>query len=314
MPATFAPPTGPPVTAASRTADLPSIVPQSTPAGGHRRRPFALTAAVIAVVALAVGAFVVLTGLDGRGASEVAQPYTLAAAAQQTIDARTVNFDLTLSVGELGAVTVSGAVDNDTEVMSVTTDLSSLLALGDSPLPLGDGQITVLVDTANGVAYVGADALGGFLPTDAGWVSIDLAALAEQSGQDLGDITGDLGVDPTDIARSLLDTDEATEVGSEVIDGVDTKHYTVSVDLAAALAALPQDELDPAITGADLPDTIVYDVWVTADNQLRRVAFDNVIEGQAIAMQLDLTTSADAPDVALPDPSDVFDLTGLLGF
>lgn len=314
MPVTFAPPTGPPVTDTSRISDLPAAVAPTVPAGGRGRRPFVLTAAVIAVVALAVGAFVALTGSSGRGATDVAQPYTLAAAAQQTIDARSVHFDLTLTAGQLGPVTVSGAVDNDTGVMSVTTDLSSLLSLGDSPFPIGDGAITVLVDRANGVAYLGADALGGFLPTDAGWVSIDLAALAEQSGQQLGDITGDLGVDPTDIARSLLDTDDATEVGSEVIDGVDTKHYTVSVDLAAALAALPQDELGPAITDADLPDTIVYDVWVTADNQLRRVAFDNVIDGQAIAMQLDLTTSIDAAGVELPDSSDVFDLTGLLGF
>ena len=39
--------------------------------------------------------------------------------------------------------------------------------------------------------------------------------------------------------------------------------------IAAALGAVPQTEPDPAIGDIDLPDTVTYDVWVTADNQLR---------------------------------------------
>jgi hypothetical protein len=55
-------------------------------------------------------------------------------------------------------------------------------------------------------------------------------------------------------------------------------------------------------------------VWVTADNQLRRVSFDLDVAGQSIAMQLDMTTSNEPLDIELPADSDVFDLTGLLGF
>lgn len=318
MTSTFAPPTGPPVTA-STVSPVAEPVPAAAPASGGRRRPFALAAAVVAVVALGIGAFV---ALGGRGSDDVvdsAQPFSLVAAAEGAITARTVEFDLTLSATDLAEITVSGAVDNESQLVSVTTDLSSLLALGDLPLPLGDGAMTVLVDGVSGVVYLDASALGGFLADGAAWVSIDLGALAEQSGQSLDDLQNDFALDPTDIARSLLDTDDAVEVGTDTIDGVEVQQYRVEVDLAAALAAIPQTELDDALGGAglpaiDVPDTISYDVWVTADNQLRRVAFATEIAGQSIGMQLDMTTSTEPSGIELPAADDVFDLTGLLGF
>jgi len=316
MTSTFAPPTGPPVTGAS-----PAPLPESDPispavaASGGRGRPFALAAALVAVVALGIGAFVALAG--GGSGTDVAEPFSLIAAAERTAGAGSVEFDLTVSASDLADVTVSGAVDNDAGLVSVTTDLSSLLALGDTPMPLGDGAMTVLLDGANGVLYLDASALGGFLPDGAAWVSIDLARLAEQSGQPLDDLQGEFALDPSDIAQSLLDADNAVEVGVDTLDGVEAQRYQVTVDIAAAIAALPQADLDDALGGlevpdAELPDTLVYDVWVTADNDLRRVAFDTEIAGQTIVMQLDMTVS-DEP-LGLEVPTDAFDLTGLLGF
>ena len=251
-------------------------------------------------------------GSDDGG--EVAEPYSLIAAAENTITARTVEFDLTVSASDLAEVTVSGAVDNESQLVSVTTDLSSLLALGDTPIPFGGGDMTVLVDGSTGVLYLDASALGGFLPDSAGWVSIDLGALAEQGGQALDDLQDRFVLDPSDIARSLLDTDDAVEVGLDTIDGVEVRRYEVSVDIAAAIATVPQAELDPAIGDIELPDTITYDVWITADNQLRRVSFGTEIVGRTIGMQLDMTTSDEPLGIELPADGDVFDLTGLLGF
>ena len=315
MTSTFAPPTGPPVTGSPASAfPETELVPTAAPAPGGRRRPVALVVAVVAMMALGIGAFVALAGSGSGDSADVAEPYSLIAAAESTITARTIEFDLTVSASDLAEISVSGAVDNDSQLVSITTDLSSLLALGDMPLPMGGGDMTVLVDGATGVVYLDASALGGFLPDSAGWVSIDLGALAEQSGQALDDLQDQFALDPSDIARSLLDTDNATEIGIETIDGVEVKHYEVSVDIAAALAAVPQAELDPAIADIDLPDTVTYDVWVTADNQLRRVSFGTEIAGQTIGMQLDMTTSDQPLGVELPADSEVFDLTGLLGF
>ncbi len=310
MTSTFAPPTGPPVTGAPG-ATPPEIEPAPVASGANgRRRPVALVVAVVAAVALGVAGFVALTA--GRSV-DVAEPYSLLAAAESTIAARTVEFDLTVSAAELADVTVQGAVDNESDILSVTADLSSLLSLGDTPLPLGGGDVMMLVDGSNGVVYLDASALGGFLPTGAAWVSVDAGALAEQSGQPLDDLQDQFVLDPTDVAHTLLDSENATEVGTDMIDGVETRHYQVSVDLAEALAAVPQADLDTALGDVALPDTVTYDVWVTADNQLRRVAFETDIAGQSIAMVLDMTATDDASGLELPDDSEVVDLTGLLG-
>jgi hypothetical protein len=313
MTSTFAPPTGPPVTGRT-TPTLPEFEPApGTGSPGGRRRPIALVVAVVAVLALGVAGIVALTGGRSGDSGDVAEPYSLVAAAESTISARTVEFDLSVSASDLATITMSGAVDNESQLASVTADLSSLLALGEMPLPLGGGEMTVLLDGSTGVVYLDASALGGFLPQEASWVSIDLGALAEQGGQALDDLRGEFGIDPTEIARSLLDTENATEVGVDTIDGVEAKHYEVTVDLAAALDAVPQAELDPAIADIGLPDTVTYDVWVTADNQLRRVSFALDVAGQSIGMQLDMTASNEPLDVELPADSEVFDLSGLLG-
>jgi hypothetical protein len=173
--------------------------------------------------------------------------------------------------------------------------------------------MTVLLDGSTGVVYLDASALGGLLPRDANWVSIDLGVVAEEGGQALDDLQSEFGIDPAEIARTLLDPESATEVGVDTIDGVEAKHYEVTVDLAAALGAVPQAQLDPAIADIDLPDIVTYDVWVTADNQLRRVSFELDVAGQSIGMQLDMTASNEPLDVEVPADSDVFDITGLLG-
>jgi hypothetical protein len=314
MTSTFAPPTGPPVTGSSASAfPETELVPTAAPSP-RGRRTFALVAAAGAVMALGLAAVVAFAAGGSGDGGDVAEPYSLIAAAENTIAARTVEFDLTVAASELAEITVSGAVDNESQLVSVTTDLSSLLALGDMPIPFGGGDVTVLVDGSTGVIYLDASALGGFLPDSAGWVSIDLGTLAEQSGQALDDLQDEFALDPGDIARSLLDTEGATEVGVDTIDGVEVRHYEVSVDVAAALAAVPQAEIDSGIGDIELPDTITYDVWVTADNQLRRVSFGTEIVGQTIGMQLDMTTSDEPLGIELPDDGDVFDLTGLLGF
>ncbi len=81
------------------------------------------------------------------------------------------------------------------------------------------------------------------------------------------------------------------EVGNETIDGVDTVHYEVTVDVADAIAASPQAGSKLGEVGVDLPDTVTYDVWVTSDNQLRRASFDVTVADQTVAMVLDMRPS-----------------------
>jgi hypothetical protein len=312
MSTTFAPPTGPVVWAppASPGADALSLGPSDPPTSpGGRRRPVALALAVVAVVGLGVAALVALTagGADQGVTLPDAPAFDLAAAAQSTIEARTVEFDLVVTTGQLGRMSLTGAVDNETQLARVTTDLSRLLGTDGM---LGGATIEVLVDGANDTVYLAADALAGLLPAGSSWISLDLARLAELTGEPLADMRGQILVDPAEAARMLLDADEVDEVGTEIIDGVDTMRYRVTVDVAAALAASPQlgGPLDPA--GAELPETIVYDVWVTEANELRRAAVDLVVAGETVSMVLDMTTAEGRLDLEIP--ADAFDITAWL--
>ncbi len=226
--------------------------------------------AITAIVALAVGALVAV-GSSGGDTLPPAEPFSLAAAAQNTVDARSVEFDLTVGVGDLGDIAVVGAIDNETKLVSVSTDLSALLSL-DPASPLvegggdggGDGSIELLFDASTGVVYISAEALGELLPGDSAWVSADLGVLAEESGASLDEIRDALLVDPAEVARMLLDSDNVVEVGSETVDGVDTVHYEVTVDVADAIAAVPQAESKLDEAGVDLPD-------LPDDGHLRRL-------------------------------------------
>lgn len=305
----FAPPTGPP--AWSPPEPVPAGSP-SDPTPPTPRRAGFLVVAVLALLALGVGAFV---ALDNAGGDDVALPtidaYSLAAAAEATLAARTVEFDLTVDAVGLGAVTVSGAVDNEAGLMSVSSDLSGLLPIDDA-LPMDGGSVELLFDSETATMYIGASGFGELFGADTPWISADLGVLAEQAGVSLDELRAETFVDPTETARLLLDADDVTEIGTETIDGVETRHYQVTVDLAGALAAIPTDELPDLgeIPEVDVPDSVVYDVWVTADNELRRASFELDVAGQSVATVLDMTIS-DRP-LELAVPADAFDITAWL--
>jgi hypothetical protein len=317
MSSTFAPPTAPPPAGPppAGSAWNPPELPQLDEAAHGRRRGGArlLVAALaaVAVIAVGIGAIVAIgSSRDGGVTLPAVEPFSLAAAAQNTVDARSVEFDLTVTAGDTGTVAVSGSIDNETKLVVVSTDMSGLLGLGDA-IPIGDGSFELLYDAAGGVIYLDAAAFGGLLPGDSAWVSADLGALAEMSGTPLDDMQRELFVDPTDAARLLLDSDNAVEVGNETIDGVDTVHYQVTVDVAAAIAASPQAGAELGAADVALPDTVTYDVWVTSDNGLRRVSFDLAAAGQSVSMVLDIHASDQPLDVEVP--TDAFDITAWLG-
>ena len=108
---------------------------------------------------------------------------------------------------------------------------------------------------------------------DTKWVKMDKKAL-ESAGQDTSFFDQiDLGstVNPAavfDKAKSVKD------LGFDEVDGEKVKHYEVTVAAAdiATMDKLLQQQLDQI--GGDLPDDIVYDMYVTEDNEIRRIAYE----------------------------------------
>jgi hypothetical protein len=152
-------------------------------------------------------------------------------------------------------------------------------------------------------AIPGADEL----PTD--WISMDLSNIPG-GDQSFGSLASS---NPLDTAKLFDSAKKVQDKGVEEIDGEKVKHYVVTVDLAAALAASPEARKQFEQLGTDLPDTLDYDVWVTEDNSLRRLAFTMEAVGQTLSTEMTVTDIGTIDPIVLPAPDDVTDMSELLG-
>jgi hypothetical protein len=104
------------------------------------------------------------------------------------------------------------------------------------------------------------------------WIRIDLKKVAEQQGvssQQIGD-----PAQTAAYAKAITDKD-VTKVGTEKIDGVNTTHYRVSVDVAR----LPGGDQMSKQLGPTLP----MQVWLDDEGRLRRQQIDMTVEAPASA-------------------------------
>nr|CAK50966.1 putative lipoprotein [Streptomyces ambofaciens]CAK51204.1 putative lipoprotein [Streptomyces ambofaciens] len=100
------------------------------------------------------------------------------------------------------------------------------------------------------------------------WMKIDLKKAAQALGVNAGQI-GDPAQSAA-YAKAITDQD-VTKVGQEKIDGVDTTHYKVSVDVAE----LPGGGQLRRQVGPTLP----MQVWLDGDGRLRRQQLDMSVKG-----------------------------------
>lgn len=103
-------------------------------------------------------------------------------------------------------------------------------------------------------------------------------------------------------------TGEVRDYGDEDINGVNTRHYQVAVDLVKAAAAVPPELRTGSV--AELEQlglhTIPYDVWLDADNAVRRIAFTIAAAGIEVTGRVDISGSNEPVHVAQPARADTF--------
>ncbi len=176
-----------------------------------------------------------------------------------------------------GSVTmpISGAVDGDR--MAVAIDMSQISVPGmsaDDQAMLDAAMLEMIVVPP--FMYMN---LGGL---DAGmfggdWIAIDLTQSA--GADELLDGLGGMGSDPFGSMRLLEQADSFEEIGSDTVRGVETTHYRLIVNPAAAWGRLDEDgraALEGSLGdfGAAPPDVdLPYDVWLDEQGRARRLAF-----------------------------------------
>ncbi|GGX28989.1 hypothetical protein [Streptomyces lomondensis] len=110
----------------------------------------------------------------------------------------------------------------------------------------------------------------GQAPGGKPWIRIDLGKVAAQQGSG-----GQSVSDPAQsaaFAKAITDKD-VTEKGTATVDGVETTHYRVSVDVAE----LPNGDALRRQVGPTLP----MDVWLDEQGRMRRQQFDMTLDPAA---------------------------------
>lgn len=98
------------------------------------------------------------------------------------------------------------------------------------------------------------------------------------------------------------------EKGQEEIDGESTDRFELHLDADRAM-----DAMGPAAgaqeEAAELPETLVYDVWLDSEDRMRRIEY--AVSGAEVTM--DMTDWGDVEPVEAPDEADVVEAPNMSG-
>lgn len=203
-----------------------------------------------------------------------------------------------LGAQQQGGVTATGIgqIDFDGRFMSMTMDMSSLAP--------GAGTVTQLVTP---------DAMYMSLPAPAqqqvgaDWVRVRYADLDEELGIDFQQMMSGQATDPTAMLDQLHGvTDDIEDLGEEVIDGITTTHYRATISRDAVIANTPEDSragVESLFESSGFPATYAVEVWIDADNLVRRMATAMSMQGIDIAATITWSDYGAPVDIQVPTES-----------
>ena len=269
-------------------------------------RPRLLTAhavAVLAVLGSGIGAAVVGVG---PSAVVLAGPQALrlireAPAALSSFPALNVTFEVKVS-GNGQSVTIheSAVSTPDGKTGSFTVDI-----------PNGGGRLSV--KSVDGTLYTPAP--DGRFPATEGkhWLALKLTLEPGASGG-LGATTGGDALGFLQLLPGA--TGDVRDYGTEEIDGVDTRHYQVTIDVLRALRQVPPELRTASMSTLRTAGltTIPYDVWLDGDNAARRLASEYSIQGADFSMRIDIAGSDRAVHERAPARADTYAVSDITEF
>jgi hypothetical protein len=218
--------------------------------------------------------------------------------------------DKTTSAGsEHVAITGSVTAAGQTVAMTGTGDFQASPKLGSLHLALtASGRHITMDEVLKGwTVFMKSPLFSTQLPSGKTWMSIDLQKAGNKLGLNTDEFTQQ---DPTDLLGALAKAGSLKKIGSEPIDGIDTTHYSVTIDLAKAPNGAQLEKL------ANLK-SLPVDVWVDGNNQVRRLTerYTATSSGRSVttSMQIDLSKYGEHVNVQVPSANDTVDMTSLGG-
>jgi hypothetical protein len=268
---------------------------------------------LIRLSAIAAVAVVVALAVAGCGSSKskqaAAKPVSSALivnAASKSVRSGSVEADFKLAG--------SGVNGSGSGVFNTGPSRSGQLSM---KIQLQSAEVPIDSVITGNVLYIRSPALTQQLglSQDKQWLKLDLGQLAQQRGIDLSSLAN-ASPTPASALLYLRGAGNVQEVGHETVDGVDTTHYRVTVDLEQAAARSNGSERESLrrVIQTSGAKKLPIGVWVDADGYVRKVRYaQREAAGRSVVVTMNLHDYG-APVTIKPPPADtVVDASKALG-
>lgn len=243
---------------------------------------------------------------DAPEAAHESASYSYAAASAGALDAASMSLDIVVEDPD-GTVDIDVRVDRASGRVAFDFDISDDESQ-DAGQIFGD-SFGMIIDQPDDTVYLTSNLLGSLFGADLdGWISIRSADFDTDATRFDQMFTNPLTI--TDLLGRL----DPVDLGEEEIEGETLRHFQVIAD--AQLIAESTGATEKTF-GHQIDDSaaVRYDVWVSADNEVRRISFETADPetDDRGAITIDVATSDKAVAIDLPSPDEIFDIDEMFG-
>jgi hypothetical protein len=191
----------------------------------------------------------------------------------------------------------------------------------------GSGQLTITVDVGGREFKIDSVITGtvlymrspAFQQLTGGkqWVKLDLGKIAAQRGIDIGSLLNTSPTPTSALAYLGGSSGDVEKVGTEKVQGVDTTHYRVTVDLARAAShakGTAKQSLKRLMQTSGVKK-VPEDVWIDDKGYVRKVVYDTAGGGGGQKARVTMVLHDFGPKVPIQPPpkGSVVDIMGKIG-
>jgi hypothetical protein len=256
----------------------------------------------VAAAALCAGAVALITGCSAgpAGSAGSAKPLTARAAITLAADeTQRVN-----SVAETISAQLSGNL-SETTSGTAQMQLQPDLLLEENLNVSAEGQSYAMEEIFNTKAlYLKSRAFSTLTGQAKPWLEIPLSSLSPNLGSSLGQLLQNMqNGNPMAQTRMLAAAANVRAVGTQVVDGVSTTHYTGSFTASSALAKLSPSlraQLSPLLKLVSGP--IRFDVWIDGQHVAKKIIEVYTIFGDTMHVTANITAVNQPVHIVLPRP------------
>jgi hypothetical protein len=251
---------------------------------------------------------VVINSLINQGGASPFNPNPVAAAAERTATVPGMRIDLTMTMSTeaTGSVVITGkgAYNGETNLAEI--------AYGGSSAQGGELQFDAIL--GEDAWYFRYPELAGKMPEGKEWLKLEgFPGQKDMSAPGAGS--------PDESLQMLRVAGAVRRLGEAKVGGAQTTRYRVTMTptgITQGLRAEGKDELAEQVErgAAEMVGPLRGEVFITSGGMLRRMrmASTSVVDGKTVATMIQMTFSdfGIKPPIAVPDDSQVYDLSPLL--